>query len=433
MEEETRNYDKEAEEEEEEEQIVEDDGDEYTGPGEQEVEKPTKEEYKVAKWMKNNIKTKKTKFLSHNVEYFSSNKAIDGLMKSKFATGDDALFTTREQVVEFLDVMLEHKFFHRAKKVPVSLEELRGCGAAGTACSKSTKNKGDEKEQKSSGKKDTEAEAEASGGNGVGDGNISTGAGNGGGEKKEKRKRKIRLDMHPEQVFVDGSEAYVWIFDPIPIHYWIYGLILLLGAILICLFPLWPPLLRKGVYYLSVAAAGFLVVILALTVIRLIIFTIVWALTYGKVHFWLLPNLTEDVGFFASFWPLYETKYMADEEKLKTSDKRSKSKSKKKEKDSDAEDDTAPEAIPLEPEKIEEVKEHDAEIEFRHRNVAKSVASDSTADAEEESHSSGGGDNIEAAAESDAKGSPTPSESESEISGKDQFEIISSSEVQNVN
>ncbi|XP_011188414.1 translocation protein SEC62 isoform X2 [Zeugodacus cucurbitae] len=407
--------------------------DEYTGPGEQEVEKPSKEEFKVAKWMKANVKSKKTKFLSHNVQYFISNKALDALLKSKFAQGDDALFTTREQAIEFLDVMLEHKFFHRAKKVPVSLEEMRGSGAA--TGGKTTKNKSDDKEHKKKEKeekKDTEAEAEASGGNGVGDGNISAGAG--AVEKKEKRKRKIRLDMHHEQLFVDGSEPYIWIYDPIPIHYWIYGLILLLGAILICLFPLWPPLLRKGVYYLSVAAAGFLVLILTLTVIRLIVFTLVWLVTYGKLHFWLLPNLTEDVGFFASFWPLYESNYIAEEEKTKSSEKRNKSKSKKKEKDSDAEEDTAPEAIPLEPEKIEEVKEHDADIELRRRNVA----GDSAACAEEATHSSagggdGGGDNSEATAESDVKGSHTPSESDSEISGKDQFEIISSSEVHNVN
>uniref|UniRef100_A0A0K8W3P1 Translocation protein SEC62 n=2 Tax=Bactrocera latifrons TaxID=174628 RepID=A0A0K8W3P1_BACLA len=411
--------------------------DEYTGPGEQEVEKPSKEEFKVAKWMKANVKSKKTKFLSHNVQYFISNKALDALLKSKFAQGDDALFTTREQAIEFLDVMLEHKFFHRAKKVPVSLEEMRGSGAA--TGSKTTKNKSDEKEphhkkKEKDEKKDTEAEAEASGANGIGDGNISAGAGSGGGgaaEKKEKRKRKIRLDMHHEQVFVDGSEPYIWIYDPIPIHYWIYGLILLLGAILICLFPLWPPLLRKGVYYLSVAAAGFLVLILTLTVIRLIVFTLVWLVTYGKLHFWLLPNLTEDVGFFASFWPLYESNYVAEEEKSKSSEKRNKSKSKKKEKDSDAEEDTAPEAIPLEAEKIEEVKEHDADIELRRRKVA----GDSTASAEEAASSSaaGGVDSSEATAESDVKGSHTPSESDSEISAKDQFEIISSSEVHNVN
>ena len=63
---------------------------------------------------------------------------------------------------------------------------------------------------------------------------------------------------------------------------------------------------RQGVYYLSLAAVGFLVVILGLTVLRLVIFCIVWALTFGRHHLWILPNLTEDVGFFASFWPLYK-------------------------------------------------------------------------------------------------------------------------------
>ena len=63
---------------------------------------------------------------------------------------------------------------------------------------------------------------------------------------------------------------------------------------------------RQGVYYLSLAAAGFLVFILALAVIRLIVFCIVWGLTLGRHHLWLLPNLTEDVGFFASFWPLFK-------------------------------------------------------------------------------------------------------------------------------
>ena len=35
-------------------------------------------------------------------------------------------------------------------------------------------------------------------------------------EKAEKKKRKIRLDMHLEQIFVDSSDAYVWLYDPIP-------------------------------------------------------------------------------------------------------------------------------------------------------------------------------------------------------------------------
>lgn len=46
---------------------------EYTGPGgaEIEVEKPSKDEISVAKWLKRNVPTKKTKFLNHNVEYFT--------------------------------------------------------------------------------------------------------------------------------------------------------------------------------------------------------------------------------------------------------------------------------------------------------------------------------------------------------------------------
>lgn len=266
------------------------------------MDKPSKDEKNVAKWLKKNVKTKKTKFLSHVVEYFTSSKAIDALMKSKFAEGSSPLFTTREQAVEFLDVMLEHKFFHRAKKVPVTLEELRGKKAEKEKDKGQDKDKDKEKEKEKDkakdDKKDTDPEAENAQGDGGAAGNDK--------DKKEKKKRKIRLDMHPEQIFVDGSEAYVWIYDPIPLHYWIFGFILLLGAVGICLFPLWPPMLRKGVYYLSIAAAGFLVFILALTVVRLIVFTIVWALTGGKLHFWIFPNLTEDVGFFESFWPLYE-------------------------------------------------------------------------------------------------------------------------------
>ena len=38
------------------------------------------------------------------------------------------------------------------------------------------------------------------------------------------------------------------------------------GAIAVCLFPLWPPEVRLGVYYLSVAAACFVGLIFALCI-----------------------------------------------------------------------------------------------------------------------------------------------------------------------
>ncbi|RXG51393.1 hypothetical protein Avbf_17563 [Armadillidium vulgare] len=62
---------------------------------------PTKIEYAVAKYLKNNVPTKKTKFLNHQVSYFNANKAIDVLLDSPWATGENALFTDRVSVVEF--------------------------------------------------------------------------------------------------------------------------------------------------------------------------------------------------------------------------------------------------------------------------------------------------------------------------------------------
>ena len=65
-----------------------------------------------------------------------------------------------------------------------------------------------------------------------------------------------------------------------------------------------------------------------------VLFLIVWTLTFGKHHFWLLPNLTEDVGFFASFVPLYEHKtrddLMKETEKPKKSKPAKESKKKRK-------------------------------------------------------------------------------------------------------
>lgn len=86
------------------------------------ADKPTKGEYAVAKWIRDNVPSKKTKFLSHNVEYFTGSRAVGALLEN--SPWNKSLFETREQVVDFLDIMLRHKFFHRAKKIVVSEEEL---------------------------------------------------------------------------------------------------------------------------------------------------------------------------------------------------------------------------------------------------------------------------------------------------------------------
>ncbi|KRT82304.1 hypothetical protein AMK59_4027, partial [Oryctes borbonicus] len=239
--------------------------------------------------------------------------------------------------------------------------------------------------------------------------------------EKEKRKRKVRLEMHGDQQFVDTLDAYVWIYDPIPFYYWIFGAFLVLGAIGICLFPLWPPSVRLGVYYLSVAAAGFLVFIIFLVVLRLIIFCLVWVATLGRHHIWILPNLTEDVGFFASFWPLYKYEYKGVDSTQEDDSKKDKKKKKKsKDKDSDADEDVKND------DKTDGVNE--SESTLRHRNVSKQNDDDRQSDgdggatvaATSGEGGGGGGSTVEAVNE----GSESESESSQRSSTGKDFEIV---------
>merc|ERR1719418_377834 len=85
-----------------------------------------------------------------------------------------------------------------------------------------------------------------------------------------------------DQIFLDNNDAYVWLYDPTPWYYYLAGGAIVLGIIAVCLFPLWPMEMRQGVYYLSVAAAGFLVFIIVLAIIKYIIFALIF--TTGKLN-----------------------------------------------------------------------------------------------------------------------------------------------------
>ena len=97
-----------------------------------------------------------------------------------------------------------------------------------------------------------------------------------------------------------------------------------------CLFPLWPKVIRKGSQWLATIAVGFLVVVLAVGVFKYLLFSLLYILSARNLRwdihklrksselipnnfrFWILPNLTKDVGFLRSFWPLYEYSYTGE-------------------------------------------------------------------------------------------------------------------------
>ncbi len=69
------------------------------------------------------------------------------------------------------------------------------------------------------------------------------------------------------------------------------------------MYPLWPPFMQKGTYYLSMLSMILLGLLMALGVFRYVIW-IVLLVTYGRTG-WLYPNLFADVGVIESFSPVW--------------------------------------------------------------------------------------------------------------------------------
>ncbi|XP_031720896.1 translocation protein SEC62 [Anarrhichthys ocellatus] len=285
----------------------------------QEVSDPTKEEKAVAKYLRFNCPTKSTNMMGHRVDYFIASKAVDSLLDSKWAKakkGEEAVFTTRESVVDYCNRLLKKQFFHRALKVVKKKpekdtnkdkEKEKEKEKEKDKAKEKEKAKGDSgKEDEKKGKKDKEKKKEPEA---VETKKEKSDESPGSPKKKKEVKKKFKLEPHEEQLFLDGNEVFVWIYDPVHFKTFAMGLILVIAVIAATLFPLWPAEMRVGVYYLSVAAGCFVASILLLAVARCILFVLIWLVTGGRHHFWFLPNLTADVGFIDSFRPLYTHEY----------------------------------------------------------------------------------------------------------------------------
>lgn len=303
----------------------------------QEVSEPTKEEKAVAKYLRFNCTTKSTNMMGHRVDYFVASKAVDCLLDSKWAKakkGEEALFTTRESVVDYCNRLLKKQFFHRALKVMKKKPEkdVKKEKEKEKEKEKAKSDSGKEEEKKSKKEKDKKKEPEAA------DAKKDKNDDSPGSPKKKKDvKKKFKLEPHDDQLFLDGNEVYFWIYDPVHFKTFAMGLILVIAVIAATLFPLWPAEMRVGVYYLSVAAGCFVASILLLAVARCILFLIIWVVTGGRHHFWFLPNLTADVGFIDSFRPLYTHEYKGPRSK-KSSSEKSENKDGESSKKSDSED-----------------------------------------------------------------------------------------------
>ncbi|CAI2341734.1 unnamed protein product [Caenorhabditis sp. 36 PRJEB53466] len=311
--------------------------------------KLTKEQEGIAKYIRFNCPTATTLFEGNEVHYFSGSKAVDTLWESKYGSKakKDAMFKTRDDCFHYISELNSKRLFFRAKKLISKKNKDKGNDYSADV-QKSPKGTVEKRNKKT---KEEETATEAEGENDV---EVKK------DEKKEdeKKKKKVKLLVHDIQTFVDDKDVYVWVFDPTPLFKKVIGVLMLVGTVVGCLFPLWPAWLRQGVYYVSIAGIGCFASIIVVAILRTLLFFIIYAISMGKHKLWVLPNLTEDCGVLESFQPWYTYEYCGGDEKKDDKKKEKKEKKAKKEKNSDAEED---QKTQKEEEKEQEQDSEDAE------------------------------------------------------------------------
>lgn len=122
------------------------------------------------------------------------------------------------------------------------------------------------------------------------------------GKKRLVKFPKTLLALSPQEATVWREDGfYVWMFDrPTSPMFYLMSALLLLGVILVTLFPLAPYWFRMYSVYIMMGILGFL---LGLIGVRYVIWLAVWIIS-GR-SFWFLPNLTsEDIPITEAFFPV---------------------------------------------------------------------------------------------------------------------------------
>eukprot|EP00924_Labyrinthula_sp_SR-Ha-C_P005525 maker-scaffold_68-snap-gene-0.92-mRNA-1 protein AED:0.00 eAED:0.00 QI:163/1/1/1/1/1/2/1106/330 len=124
-----------------------------------------------------------------------------------------------------------------------------------------------------------------------------------------KIKNREKRELQPVPVKLPASGKLVNSFDPDLFYTWLYTSssmkgYFMLGFVLFAftsavMFPIWPDILKTGVWYLSVT---FLLLLIGIIILRLIIYTWLWLFGF---EVWLFPNLfDDDASIVESFIPV---------------------------------------------------------------------------------------------------------------------------------
>jgi translocation protein SEC62 len=126
-----------------------------------------------------------------------------------------------------------------------------------------------------------------------------------GGPSGPKSSSPKMLQIIPQQgAPVEPDHFFVWFYEGSQVTTYLGGA-LMVGVILAgVMFPLWPQVMRIGVWYLSMAVLGLVGLFFALAIVRLIFYII--TIIVASPGIWIFPKLFADVGFVESFIPVWE-------------------------------------------------------------------------------------------------------------------------------
>jgi len=102
------------------------------------------------------------------------------------------------------------------------------------------------------------------------------------------------LQIIPEQMF-GADEYYAWFYEGSQWTTYAGGILMVVIMLAGVMFPLWPPIMRQGVYYLSMGMLGLIGLFFAIAIVRLIFYII--TIVVASPGIWIFPQLFADVGF----------------------------------------------------------------------------------------------------------------------------------------
>ena len=106
------------------------------------------------------------------------------------------------------------------------------------------------------------------------------------------------LQINQEQMFAP-SEYYAWFYEGSQWTTYAGGVLMVVIMLAGVMFPLWPPIMRLGVYYLSMGMLGLIGLFFVIAILRLIFYII--TVIVARPGIWVFPQLFADVGFVS--WP----------------------------------------------------------------------------------------------------------------------------------